>query len=271
LGTKQLCIVALALLSGCATIKPHDRGTDPDVLALSSQIALLTRNVAEMEAQLASLRSEQRGVADQLDLNIDSVDLLAGRVESLPDTLRSLCPPPARRTFECPPPQLQRVMIAEDKMVVGDVEVIWLEPPGLSLTARIDPANSGNALHAEDIVEVERDGAQWVRFAIRANGRDGRVAAEPVQMERPALRFLRVTGGDASGARRPVVALRVRLGDVDRSFEFTIAERSSRPEHIAVLGRSFLTDIALLDVGRQFVQPPYMPRPNVDTAGTADR
>jgi hypothetical protein len=264
---RMLCIVVAALTAGCAQLQPSVREPDPAVLALTSEIASLTSGIADLEAQLAAVRAGQQGVADQLDLSLDTVDLLAGRVEGLPDALRGLCPPPARRAFDCPPQE--RVMIAGDKMVFGEVEQIWLDPPGASLTARIDSGQPGNVLHAEDIVEFERDGAQWVRFSIRPHERGARPANEPLELERPALRFLRVTGGDATGTRRPVVTLRVRLGDVDRSFEFTVTERP-RGDHQAVLGRSFLTDIALLDIGRQFVQPPYMPRSSVDTAEAGD-
>jgi hypothetical protein len=269
---RKLCIMMTALVAGCAQFQPTEPAADPAMLSLASEVAALSQNVGELEMQLGALRAEQRGVADQLDLNIDSVDMLAGRLERLPDALRALCPPPTRRTFECPPQEMQRVMIAGDKMVVGELEQIWLEPPGISLTARIDTGVPANALHAEDIVEFERDGAQWVRFSVRQNGRNQRGEAESVELERPALRFLRVTAGDAAGARRPVVALRVRLGDVDRNFEFTVSERP-RSDHQALLGRSFLTDIALLDVGRQFVQPPYMPRStsDADTAGVTDQ
>jgi hypothetical protein len=266
----MLCIVgATALLVGCAQFGAVERESESRVLALAVQIDDLSETIAGLERQLVVLRSEQQSVADQLDLNIDSVDFLAGRLERLPDALRSLCPPPERRSFECPPQQAQRVMVAGDKMVVGEQEQIWLQPPGVSLRARVDPSTPGNSLHAEDIVEFERDGEQWVRFSLRPVGLEGRRAAEPVAVERPALRFMRVTGGEAAGARRPVVALRVRLGDVDRLFEFTIAERP-RSEHSAVLGRSFLTDTALLDVGRTFVQPPYAPRPGDDTARVTD-
>jgi hypothetical protein len=52
-----------------------------------------------------------------------------------------------------------------------------------------------------------------------------------------------------------VVALRIALGDVQDTFEFTLADRSHLENEI-LLGRNFLKDVALVDVGRQFVQPP---------------
>jgi hypothetical protein len=74
------------------------------------------------------------------------------------------------------------------------------------------------------------------------------------------LRYVRVfQQADPEGSRRPVISMRLRLGDVQDTFEFTLADRSHLNYQI-LLGRNFLTDVALVDVGRQFVQPPYKPK-----------
>ena len=52
--------------------------------------------------------------------------------------------------------------------------------------------------------------------------------------------------------------MRLRIGDVHDSFEFTLADRSHLDFQL-LLGRNFLTDMALVDVGKQFVQTPYQP------------
>jgi len=54
------------------------------------------------------------------------------------------------------------------------------------------------------------------------------------------------------------VNLRIRLGDVQDTFEFTLADRSHLDYQI-ILGRNFLTDMALIDVGKKFIQPQYQP------------
>ena len=51
-----------------------------------------------------------------------------------------------------------------------------------------------------------------------------------------------------------MVRLRIALGDVRDSFEFILTERE-RSSHVIQLGRGFLQDVALVDVGRQFIQP----------------
>jgi hypothetical protein len=48
--------------------------------------------------------------------------------------------------------------------------------------------------------------------------------------------------------------MQVRLGDVQDSFWFVLTDRAEA-SHQVVLGRSFLKDIALVDVGARYVQP----------------
>ena len=48
--------------------------------------------------------------------------------------------------------------------------------------------------------------------------------------------------------------MRIIVGNVTDSFEFTLADRAHL-EHDMILGRNFLTDLAVVDVGREYVQP----------------
>ena len=74
-------------------------------------------------------------------------------------------------------------------------------------------------------------------------------------VEREVVRYVRVfQQADKEGSRRPVVEMRIRVGNVQAEFEFTLADRSHL-EHSMILGRNFLTDLAVVDVGRQFLQP----------------
>ena len=63
-----------------------------------------------------------------------------------------------------------------------------------------------------------------------------------------------VQQADPSGSRRPVVEMRVQLGEIQDTFEFTLADRSHLENEI-ILGRNFLADVTLVDVGQQFIQP----------------
>ena len=174
-------------------------------------------------------------------------------MDELPAELARLCSTTAAVETQCEKRDpVQPVVMAADKMLLGELERVWIEPPGATLTARIDTGASSSSLHAEELIGFERDGDDWVRYNILVNN-----AALPVEAQ--VARYVRVyQQADADGSRRPVVNLRIRLGDVQDTFEFTLADRSHLDYQI-ILGRNFLTDMALIDVGKKFIQPQYQP------------
>jgi hypothetical protein len=55
------------------------------------------------------------------------------------------------------------------------------------------------------------------------------------------------------------VELRVQIGDVRETVEFVLTSPSGQDQSL-VLGRNFLTDVALVDVAKKHVQPaPKLP------------
>ena len=74
-------------------------------------------------------------------------------------------------------------------------------------------------------------------------------------VEKAVKKFVRVyQQADKKGSRRAVVEMRITLGNIRDTFEFTLADRSHL-EHNLILGRNFLKDIAVVDVSQQYVQP----------------
>jgi hypothetical protein len=240
------------LLVGCVPITPPaqpDLAAQQEITALRDQVSDLSGQLIDLGNTITAMRGEQQALITELDLQNRALGRVEGTVATMPDALKHLCPP-ARVVENCNEPQVQRVVVSGARMVVGEMEQVWLDPPGLTFDARIDTTVSSNALRAEDIVEFERDGKAWVRFVLRQPNSDQAVEVERrVSVHR---RSVLTAGGDS--VKRPVVRLRLKLGDVEDSFSFMLTDRADVDFQV-LLGRSFLKDIAYVEVGAQYVQP----------------
>jgi hypothetical protein len=260
---RTVALLAATISVACAPMAPAPNQTPPanneTLDALKAEVVLLTGQVSDLHTALAEVRSEQQAVTTELDVQTHAIGRVEGAISTLPDSLKKLCPPPRRAETQCKEPEVQRVVVSGSKMVVGDVEQIWVDPPGLPLNARIDTTAVNNSLVGDGIVEFERDGKSWVRFALHSPDSD-----EPVQIERRVSRHVRATqqGGEI---KRPVVRMRIKLGDVQDTFSFVLTDRGDNP---VVLGRTFLKDIALVEVGARYVQPRSKPAAAADDKST---
>jgi hypothetical protein len=232
-------------LTGCAELGTT---SPPDTQPMTDQLAALEQAIKATQASVEELAisSDQASVTTRTEL----ADLRTS-VDDLPGHVKQACPPPSppqtvvNRSCEA---KMQKVMVKGDTMVVGTLENIWVEPPGVLITARIDTGAQSSSVHAANLQEFERDGDAWVRFDLVGNNVSH-------TLERQVLRHVRVVQqADSQGSRRPVVAIRIALGDVIDTFEFTLADRAHL-EHQMIIGRNFLTDIALVDVSQEFIQP----------------
>ena len=238
------------LLAGCQQAEVVDE-TQNSLNALQAQLTDVERQIEESRQVLDQLDAADVNRTEYIDTRLAAID---DRLNTLPDDIHVSCPEPKPVKTECK--EVARVVVTSDKMLVGELENIWIEPPGVSVVARMDTGATSSSVHADNVEPFERDGEDWVRFDVPLDGK------ETVTLERPIVRHARVRQqADPEGSRRPVVELRVRLGDVQDTFEFTLADRSHL-ENEWILGRNFLTDVTLVDVSKQFVQPRYTPPKN---------
>ncbi|MCV6604577.1 MAG: ATP-dependent zinc protease, partial [Porticoccaceae bacterium] len=145
------------------------------------------------------------------------------------------------------PPKPPKYMGEKKLLVIGSVERVMLNPPGLKLRARIDTGAETTSLHADPIIRFERDGKRWVRFTIQQSPE-----SEPVVLERPVVRRVRIKRHDADSQRRYVVKLWLKLGEIKEKVEVTLTDRSEF-EFPLLVGRNWLTDTAVVDVSRRYV------------------
>jgi len=138
---------------------------------------------------------------------------------------------------------------ADGKLILGEQE--WVYFPGLeeSFDARVDTGATTSSISAVDVEPFERDGKDWVKFKI---GHD-KVKSEEVML--PVERWVKIKQANSEEyVRRAVVLAWVQVGELKEKTPFTLADRSHLKFPV-LLGRSFFTDVAIVDVSKKYVQP----------------
>lgn len=154
------------------------------------------------------------------------------------------------RRFE----KVVEVPVAKDKLVLGAVESVSIEPGGLILDSLIDTGAPTSSLSAKELKPFERDGKEWVRFKLTVPTGN----SEPVTIELPVKRYVRVARPGFESQRRPVVDMSLTVGEVTHMVEVNLTDRNG-VDHPLLVGRNFLKDAAVVDVSRRNVQG--QPRP----------
>jgi hypothetical protein len=152
---------------------------------------------------------------------------------------------PAPVVCEPPPPPAKPAAPERPKSVLpilGGIEYVAIDPPGVRLKARLDTGATTSSLDAREIREFERDGKAWVKFQLL-----DRKTGKSTEVSRPVVRSAALNGG----GRRYIVSLKATIGTIDQFTEFSLADRSSY-NYPVLIGRNFLRDQALVDVARHF-------------------
>jgi len=238
----------MSALAGCVNRPPYTP-TEPPTDSQSGDLnpdgtpTVVAQIPGQCELLLKTLR-ETRPLLEDLDGQLDEH---AGRVETaLAEFEQPAAEPPLP---ECPEPSAD---VLGGKELIGAIEWLWMDPPGLHYEARIDTGVETSSLSAADVVEFERDGDDWVRFIHVADGSD-----EPVEIELPIVRTVLIRQPSVEELdRRVVVEMSIRLGQQVRRTEFTLTDRSSMSFPV-ILGRAFLMDIYVVDVAETHLHPRY--------------
>ncbi|WP_409524070.1 ATP-dependent zinc protease [Nitrincola sp. MINF-07-Sa-05] len=254
----QLALIILfsLILSGCQSNSRDAELSD-----------MIQRNLMDQQRQLALLIDESQQRLQMQQLNQQSELLrLSSRLELLGQQLdrqqiaeeerfRRLLAR-SQRSATNPaliPPRAESVSVngvtRSEKLLLGRSEWLGFPLQRLVLAARIDSGANTSSLDAQDLVDFERDGQQWVRFSVHFQ--DGEQSRQ-IEIEAPVIRRVRIR--QAVGAEsRPVVELPVRIGQSNHKVEFTLTDRGELT-YPALLGRRFMMDVAMVDVSKNFIQ-----------------
>ncbi|MDH0304231.1 MULTISPECIES: ATP-dependent zinc protease [unclassified Pseudomonas] len=120
-------------------------------------------------------------------------------------------------------------VMAAEPTIYGRYENIALPEIGETLKAKMDTGAYTASLSAKDIELFTRDGDEWVRFRLATKGANGKVYEHKLaRISKIKNRADEEDEGDAPElSRRPVVDLELCLGDVKRTVEVNLVDRSS--------------------------------------------
>jgi len=240
----NLTVFLSALSAGCSQW-PGPEHREVTLEGINTLLQEQCQPDAELQNRLASIEQTIQLQSTQLESSSQSLQTLAQRnVESVVQ-VRDVIPSP-----ECSAAKPTPAEIADRKLVVGTSEWLYLTPPGHYLSARIDTGAETSSISARNIVRFERDGKRWVAFDL-----DTGTAENDIHLELPLKRNVRIRQASFDDIdRRPVVVFDVRIGSLVQPTEFTLADRS-RMSHPVLIGRSFLKDVAVVDVGQEYLHP----------------
>ncbi|MBC3434726.1 ATP-dependent zinc protease [Pseudomonas sp. BW16M2] len=120
-------------------------------------------------------------------------------------------------------------VMAAEPTLYGRYENIALPEIGETLKAKMDTGAYTASLSAKDIELFTRDGEDWVRFRLATRDADGKVYEHKLaRISKIKNRADEEEEGEAPElSRRPVVDLELCLGDVKRTVEVNLVDRSS--------------------------------------------
>ncbi len=131
-----------------------------------------------------------------------------------------------------------------DKLILGSIEKVRLTKEKRKFNARIDTGADTSSIGVFKIKRFERDGKKWVRFSLKK-------ADDAPIYEYPIHDTVKIKQSSTINEDRIEVKIDIEMGGVSYKRQlFNLADRSHLDYQI-LIGRSFLRDIAIVDVGRK--------------------
>jgi hypothetical protein len=251
---KPWVMSAALVIAGCSSTSSVHQLTD----AQRDTEQMVTRQAERLELQrqqLLMLQQERGEILQELaSLRLQLDQLRETRATPAPQNLPRAAAGKNSRVNKNTTARSRPIVDESGKVILGKEEWVWFDLLGRSVKTKVDTGVKSSLVYASDIQFFERDGDQWVRFGLAVNAAGEWSADVPSVYESRLLRKVRmrsVNGGEAES--RPIVKLKIQLGELIGDTEFILVRRDNN-EFPVVLGRSFLRDIAVVDVARKYTQ-----------------
>ena len=132
-------------------------------------------------------------------------------------------------------------------VIIGEMEIITFKEKNLRLKARIDTGATTSSLGVFAQQPFERDGKKWLQFSVKDPD-----SKKDIDFERPVQRIAEIKRHGAEAMERPVVKMKIMLGNIEMEREFTLADRSKFTFPV-LIGRNVLSAKFLVDVNRKYI------------------
>jgi hypothetical protein len=147
-------------------------------------------------------------------------------------------------------------MAAENKIIYGYVEKATLVDKRLSVSAKLDTGAKSASLSAIDIQEVTLNGVNYLRFIVPSKQGNVSFMSEYIGKVKIKVRAGENMESKAEPIKRPVVLIRVQLGDLVRTIPVNLTNRK-RFIYPLLLGRDAINAFSgLVDPSTSFTLKP---------------
>lgn len=137
-----------------------------------------------------------------------------------------------------------------DKLTkAGWIETAQIYPGNLTFKAKLDTGAYSASLHADDIMQFERDGESWVSFKIQDD------SGKKLTLEKPIHRIVKIKRHKQESSKRPVVKFGICIGEVFQETEVNLADRS-KYKYDLLIGRLFLDEHFTVDPSSKHLLQP---------------
>ena len=250
-----LLIIILMTLSGCKTFGTQSTfypTSQQQKHILEERLAAYTALEEALAIREAEISAREKELVDlYAELVKEKKTLAASRATQIASEKNNAANQKIQQTA---PKRKSNQDPNDNRIILGEIENVFLDPPGMEFGARIDTGAKTSSLNAVDMIQFERDGEPFVKFHV-IHPETGK----KIELTRRVRGTVRIKDHKSESRRRPIVSLRVRLANIDESISFTLVDRSKFSQQV-LLGRNFLRDLAIVDVSKKHSIPSIAPQ-----------
>ena len=245
---KKNIVLAILMSSQVAFAADNSADMNDKITQMRGTIDSINGELTNQRAAMSDLRTDIERSNSKLKKQIfDELKTIQRQNQSLYDSMVSEKERDGGK-MNVKPLRNYDLQTPDGKMILGGEEYVYVKEANATIAARIDTGASQSSISASNVTEFERNGKKWLRFDVFHNDRT-------IEVEAPFVKQTRLRQSSIEGySYRPIVRLNVKIGDYSTAAEFNLIDRTQM-QYALLIGRTLLTDIAVVDVSRKDVQP----------------